>query len=88
MPVPWLNSNGQLQGVLFYDYGQGFQRGDPQMNVSLKETGNRFTLASVGVGARFSINQNVSLKADIGWRLRGPSSLPSYVVHGSVVIAY
>lgn len=88
VPVPWLSSNGQLQGVVFYDYGQGFQRGDPQMNVSLKETGNRFTLASVGVGARFSINQNVSLKADVGWRLRGPSSLPSYVVHGSVVIAY
>ncbi|WP_155646076.1 ShlB/FhaC/HecB family hemolysin secretion/activation protein [Burkholderia diffusa] len=88
VPVPWLGSSGQLQGVVFYDYGQGFQRGDPQINVALNETANRFTLASVGFGARFSINQNVSLKADVGWRLRGPNSLPSYVMHGSVVIAY
>ncbi|WP_157636993.1 ShlB/FhaC/HecB family hemolysin secretion/activation protein [Burkholderia ubonensis] len=88
VPVPWLSSSGQLQGVVFYDYGQGFERGDPWTNVALNETANRFTLASVGFGARFSINQNVSLKADVGWRLRGPNSLPSYVIHGAVVIAY
>lgn len=88
VPIPWLSASGQLQGVFFYDYGQGFERGDSIKNIALNDSGNRFTLSSVGFGARFSINQNVSLRTDVGWRLHGPSSLPSYVIHGSLVVAY
>ncbi|MPV68648.1 ShlB/FhaC/HecB family hemolysin secretion/activation protein [Burkholderia sp. BE17] len=88
LPIPYTSSAGQLQGVLFYDFGHAFERGEPQQNVALNEIGRKFNIASAGFGARFNINQNVSLKADVGWRLRGPASLPSYVVHGSLVVAY
>jgi hemolysin activation/secretion protein/TolA-binding protein len=90
VPVPFVGNgvNGQLQGVAFYDFGQAFARGSGEQNQALGATAKEFTLASAGVGARFNINQYLSLKTDLGWRLRGPSSLPGYVIHGSLLFAY
>jgi hemolysin activation/secretion protein len=90
VPVPFVGNgvSGQLQGVAFYDFGQAFARGSGEQNQALGTTAKAFTLASAGLGARFNINQYMSLKADLGWRLRGPSSLPGYVIHGSLLFAY
>jgi hemolysin activation/secretion protein len=90
VPVPFAGNgvSGQLQGVAFYDFGQAFARGSGEQNQVLGTTSKAFTLASAGLGARFNINQYMSLKADLGWRLRGPSSLPGYVIHGSLLFAY
>ncbi|WGS45677.1 BamA/TamA family outer membrane protein [Burkholderia sp. JSH-S8] len=88
VPIPLMNIAGQLQGVAFIDFGQAFEHGDARQNVALGQTANKFTISSAGVGARFAINQNMSIKTDVGWHLRGAGSLPGYIIHGSLVVAY
>ncbi|HWX66577.1 MAG TPA: ShlB/FhaC/HecB family hemolysin secretion/activation protein [Rhodanobacter sp.] len=88
MPVLVGGLNGQLQGVLFYDFGQGFARGIPMQNLALDVTRKSFIIASTGFGLRFSINPYLSLKSEIGWSLRGPNVRPDYIIHNAIVIAY
>jgi hemolysin activation/secretion protein len=88
LPVVVGGLNSQLQGVVFYDFGQGFARGIPMQNLALGTTANRFTLASTGFGLRFNINPYLSIKSEVGWSLRGPNDRLGYIIHNSIVIAY
>ncbi|GLQ91696.1 hypothetical protein GCM10007901_06460 [Dyella acidisoli] len=88
MPVMVGGLNSQLQGVVFYDYGQGFARGAPLQNLALGVTRKTFTIASTGFGLRFNINPWLSLKSEVGWSLLGPNNRPGYIIHNAIVIAY
>jgi hemolysin activation/secretion protein len=88
MPVLVGGLNSQLQGVIFYDFGQGYARGIPVQNLALDATRKSFTIASTGFGLRFNINPYLSLKSEVGWSLRGPDGRPGYIIHNAIVVAY
>jgi|GEM_PF-1789503 len=88
IPVLVGGLNSQLQGVIFYDFGQGFARGMPLQNLALDTTRKTFTVASTGFGLRFSINPYLSLKSEVGWSLIGPNGRPGYIIHNAIVVAY
>lgn len=88
MPVIVGGLNSQLQGVIFYDFGQGFARGIPLQNLALGTTRKTFTVASTGFGLRFNINPWLSLKSEVGWSLLGPNNRSGYIIHNAIVIAY
>jgi hemolysin activation/secretion protein len=60
----WTKFDDQLQLLAFWDYGQGYNHtllpGEPSSN----------TLTSVGVGLRYTIDSNVSVRADWGFQLK------------------
>ena len=82
------NQQGQLQGLVFYDFGKSYDHGMAQQNIALDTTAKTASIASTGVGMRFNINRYLSLRTDIGWRLKGPDTLPNYLIHGALTISY
>ncbi|HEY8949281.1 MAG TPA: ShlB/FhaC/HecB family hemolysin secretion/activation protein [Rhizomicrobium sp.] len=70
-----LGVEDQGQALIFWDYGDVSYKND-QMNLPKSAT-----LASVGVGARYSIADYLDARFDYGWQLR---KLPGATKHGNL----
>jgi hemolysin activation/secretion protein len=59
----WTRFNDQLQLLVFWDYGSGNNH-----TLLIDEPAHR-TLSGTGVGLRYTINSNISVRADFGFQL-------------------
>lgn len=79
--------NDQLQFLAFFDYGDTWShRG--QITLNNGTAVNDATLASVGPGLRYTINQYLSLKADYGFQLQDTGDLKASRWAISAVLSY
>jgi hemolysin activation/secretion protein len=53
-----------VQGLVFYDYGES------RRHQTVAGLASAVDLASVGLGLRYSVHRNFSLRADYGWQLQ------------------
>lgn len=78
-------ANWQLFG--FLDAGRSWNA-DEQCVCDLERTGRWFTLASAGLGARFNVGRNLTLRVDLAHPLVRAGRLPDWFAHGALQLSF
>jgi hemolysin activation/secretion protein len=77
------HSGGEVQFLAFWDYGQATNR----VLLPMEEDG--FVLSSAGLGVRYTLARNVSVRFDYGWQIDdGPGFEDSSQAHFGIEVSY